>query len=95
MATSIPISEVGQKPAAVSLTSSEEAITVTSATHPRPWAFMVWSDTAWFYNSVGGQADPGPIGAGQPLTFAMRNGRDFLFYAKTATTAKLHLLVLN
>lgn len=95
MATTITISEVGQKPAAVSLTSSEEAVTVTSPNHPRPWVFAVWSDTAWTYNSVLGQADPGPISAGQVLTFAMRNGKDFLFYAKTATTAKLHLLVLN
>lgn len=95
MATTITISEVGQKPAAVSLTSSEEQVTVTSPTHPRPWVFVVWSDTAWTYNSVSGQADPGPIAAGQPLTFPMRSGRDFVFYAKTATTAKLHLLVLN
>lgn len=95
MATTITITNVGQKPPPVAISASEEAITVTSTNFPNPWVFTLVCSSAWFYNSVSSQPNPMPVAANQPLTFAMKEGKNFVFYATHGTTGNLHLLVVQ
>lgn len=91
MATALTASIYGQVLGPVSLSVTEEAVTLTLTQGIK--GFMMAADGAWLYHSTAAQSDLPQFSAWQWVVLNSQSASTFVFSAKVASsTAKLYII---
>lgn len=94
MATTLTVTEIARKLGPVSLSVTEETVTINFSNNLT--AFLLIADVAWLFDTTASQTNSVPIAAGQGLTLRSSSAQSYVFYARVASsTGKLYCIPLE